>query len=364
MTKHIAIERSLFGKVIDRIILWFTSWSFIILIALDMGIANRQRMSHNNGIAGRGKFTADPDPAIPPHHFFAKGKEYPCRVRHGSATFYDDAMQCIRSCSIKLADHDWNSPFDLELNTGEISLFWNVESFLKLAQLRKQKWGIEYEDYYKSYPLGKVAAIDNLRRNPTSFAELIYHNQTPLLWNSDDGVLGYAKYRVRPFEDIPESGLIAGRDEIEPQNQRVIPGEKRSRNYLKEEFEQRINERGSVKYKLQVQTRKAEPSEDPMIFNSSVVWPEDEFPYRDLGVLEVTQALNWDESNLTTFSFKNLPAGLEIIPAKSIHDYNSLNYMRKKADFAKHARRWAYKVFGMPHEIPDSDNRNSSTIEP
>ena len=363
MPQYVEVNRSALGKVQDRIMLWLSSWMFIWIIALMMGIRSRERMSHNNGIVGRGKFIADPDPEIPPHKFFAKGKEYPCRIRHASATFYDDAMQCIRSCSIKLADSDWESPFDLECNTGQISLFWNVASFMKLAKMREQKWGVEYEHYYKFYPVGKEAAIDNLRRNPESFAHMVYHNQTPLLWNSDDGVKGYAKYRVIPYEPVLESGIISGRDVLEPENQRIIPGETRTRNYLKEEYEDRVRYSGPVRYKLQVQIRPAEPDEDPEIFNSSVPWPEDEFPYRDLGVFEVNETLDWDESNMTTFSFANMPKGLGVIPAYSIYDYNSLNYMRLKADFAKRARRFAYKLKGMPQEIPDSDLRNSSTID-
>ncbi len=362
MAQRIAVNRSVAGRVLDRFALWFIANGFVLLIALAMGLRHRQRMSHNNGIAARGRFIADPDQEIPPHRFFAAGNRYPCRIRHASATFYDDAMQCIRSCSVKLADSRWESPFDLELNTGKISLFWNVASFVKLATLRQQQWGVEYENYYKQYPIGKEAAIDNLRRNPDSFAHLRYYNQTPLLWISDDGTRHYAKYRIIPFEDIDETGMISGRDVLEPQNQRVIPGETRTRNYLKEEYEQRVRDDGPVRYRLQVQTRIAIEDEDPVIFNSSVHWPETEFPFRDLGTIEIIETLDWDESNLTTFSFANLPDGLGIIPSKSIYDFNSLNYMRLKADKAKRARLFAYRLFGMPEEIPDSDNRNSSTI--
>jgi hypothetical protein len=55
-----------------------------------------------------------------------------------------------------------------------------------------------------------------------------------------------------------------------------------------------------------------------------------------------------------------MPKRLGVIPAKSIYDYNSLNYMRKHIDFAKRIRLWAYKVKGLPPEIPDDDFRNSS----
>ena len=120
-------------------------------------------MSHNNGIAAKGTFTFDLDPAIPSHPFLEQGKKITCQVRHAMATFYDDAMAAIRSLSIKLSDQPYESPFDMNLNTGSISLFWNAASFLKLAKMRRQKWGIEYQDYYKKYPIGKTSIASLMR---------------------------------------------------------------------------------------------------------------------------------------------------------------------------------------------------------
>jgi hypothetical protein len=61
---------------------------------------------------------------------------------------------------------------------------------------------------------------------------------------------------------------------------------------------------------------------------------------------------------LTSFSLKNMPKTLGMIRAKSIYDYNSLNYMRAKTEVARKARRLSYRVFGMVPPIPDNDNRN------
>ena len=87
---------------------------------------------------------------------------------------------------------------------------------------------------------------------------------------------------------------------------------------------------------------------------------KEEFPWRNLGVIEITETLDWRESLMTTFSFRNLPRSLGVIPARSVFDYNSLNYMRKNVDFAKRVRLFAYKVKGLPPEIPDDDFRNAS----
>jgi len=365
------VRRWWISRVADRMELWFCSRLFSGLIGLGMGLRSRERMSHNNGIVVRGKFRADPDPSLPPHHIFASGTSYDCRIRHAAATFYDDAMAAIRSCSIKLADSQWKSPFDLELNTGTITLFWNARSFLRLAKQRLERYGVEYGEYYKLYPVGKDAARRTLRRNPTSFSNLKYYSKTPLFYKSDNGVTYYAKYRVIPFEEVEETGIVekGSPQWVEPENQRIDPvADNPSRNYLKEEFEELVQNRmamdNPVKYRLQVQLRKKKKGEDPRIFNCCIDWPmpgeTEAFPWRDLGVFELHETLNWEESLKTTFSFNNLPKSLGVIPAKSMYDYNSLNYMRKHIDSAKRMRLWAYKVKGVPPEIPDDDYRNSS----
>lgn len=356
-------KRSAIGRWLDKVQLIITAKVFGFMIAIGAGLMLRQRMSHNNGIAARGTFTFDVDPNIPAHEFLQSGKVLPCQVRHAAATFYDDAMSVIRSLSIKMSDQSFKSPWDMNLNTGSISLFWNAASFLKLAALRKQKYGIEYAELYKNYPIAKQGAIETMRRNPKSFSDLTYYAKTPYQFVGLDGKQRYAKYRAIPFNpDTEETGIIGERERLEPENQRIIPGEKRSRNYLKNELVRRLT-RGPVKYVYQIQLRDAEPDEHQTIFNCCIDWDENDFPWRTIGVIELNAMMDWNESNVLGFGIENMPKGLGIIPATSIYDYNSLNYMRAKTEIARKARLFAYKIVGMPKEIPENDNRNSSTIE-
>jgi arachidonate 5-lipoxygenase len=355
-------RRTLLGRWVDKAQLFLTAHAFGLAIALTMGLKTRERMSHNNGIGAKGNFTFDLDPEIPSHSFFEQGKVMPCQVRHAMATFYDDAMSAIRSLSIKLSEHYYESPFDMNLNTGSISLFWNAASFLKLATMRRQKWGIEYQDYYKKYPIGREGAVQTLRRNPTSFANLTYYAKTPFNFVGNDGIQRYAKYRAIPYDpDTKESGMIPERDKLEPENQRVIPGERRTRNYLKNELTKRL-QKEKVKYWYQIQIRDAEENQNETIFNCCVDWDEEKYPWRNLGVIELNEIMDWDSSNKIGFGVSNMPKGLDCIPAKSIYDYNSLNYMRARTEIARKARLFGYKIFGKPVEIPENDNRNSSTI--
>ena len=136
------------GRAFDKAQLWLYAKLFALMLVLFICLPKRQRMSHNNGIAGSGAIRIVDDPQFPAHPFFAAGKVYPCRIRHASATFLDDAMNCIRSLSIKFSDDHLRSPFDIEMNSGVQSLFWSAVSFLKFAKSRQEKWGVEYPDYY------------------------------------------------------------------------------------------------------------------------------------------------------------------------------------------------------------------------
>ena len=361
MAKKQSLLASIYKRIKEffaKIYLWIFSNFFTWIIVLTLSLTKRKRMSHDNGIGATGKITIVKNPTFPPHKFFSPGRVFDARIRHASATFLDDAMNCIRSMSIKFSRHHIKSEFDIEMNTGEISLFWSAYSFFKFAQLRQEKYGVEYIKYYKKYPEGLTGAQVALRRNPNSFHDLRYYAKTPFRFEGSDNIKRYAKYRVRPFEDIPETGIMKDPSDVDTGNQRILPHETRGRNYLKEEYEERVKTKGA-KYIMQIQTRMAQDDDDPEIFNNMVPWDEKAFPWHDLAIIEIDETLDWIESTKSCFSLNNMPKSLGIIPAKSIYDYNSLNYMRAHSETARRARLLSYKLFGYPKEIPNNDDRNS-----
>lgn len=346
-------------RAFDKLVLWLYVKAFSLMLAVFLCFPKRQRMSHNNGIAAAGSLRIVDDPAFPPNDFFAPGRRFPVRIRHASATFLDDAMNCIRSLSIKFSDHHFRSPFDIEMNTGETSLFWSAVSFLKFAKLRQEKYGIEYRDYNRLYPDGLAGSQKAGRRHATSFLHLHYYSKTPFLYLGSDGIRRYAKYRAVAADGTPESGIETDPSEWDQCNQRILPHETRGRNYLKHEYEDRVRREGA-RYLLQIQTRPASEDEDPEVFNNMVLWDEAAFPWHDLAVMTIDRVLDWRESTLTTFSVNNMPKTLGVLPATSIFDYNSLNYLRAHSEIARRARLLSYRVFGMVPPIPDNDNRNIS----
>ncbi len=343
----------------NKFVLKITSVALGVGLAVFLSFPKRYRMSHNNGVAAKGSVRIVDDPSFPEHDFFEAGRTFPCRVRHASATFLDDAMNCIRSFSIKFSDHHWNSPLDIEMNTGVINLFWSASSFLKFAKLRKQQWGVEYHDYYRLYPQGLEGAKLSLRRDPSSFHNLRYQALTAFKFIGKDAVLRYAKYRTMPLDKAPETGIDPNLSDWDTCNQRISNAETRGRNYLKDEYKQRIAN-GGAEYLMQIQLRIAKDDDSPEVFNNMKPWDEVIYPWQDLAIVEIKETLDWIESLKTSFSLNHMPKNLGIIPSKSIYDYNSLNYLRAHSEIARKARLLSYRVFGYPPEIPDDDNRNVS----
>lgn len=107
----------------------------VSLIAL-RALLNRHRMSHHNGIVGRGRIRIVDDLAIPDTDFFRPGREFPCRLRHASISFMDDATMVVRGASLKFADADIDSPLDLLMNGGVTAPFWNMHTFAQFMFAR------------------------------------------------------------------------------------------------------------------------------------------------------------------------------------------------------------------------------------
>jgi len=342
----------------DRFVLWSVSVSFGLFVGVYLGLIRRRRMSHNSGVAGAGRIKVVQDQSFPPHPFFAPGREFTARVRHASAGFLDDGMLLVRAMAIKFNDAPVDSPLDIELNNGR-SLFWTTRNFLEFVKMRRNDRGQCYSEWYEKYPEGRAAAQDSLAFEPSSYHTLEYTSQCPNLWIGSDGVKRYACYRVIP-KDLEVESLRNSEEEIGhfDGDQRVkSEGEPKDRNYLKTEYRARVA-KGPVQYRLQVQTRQAQENEDLEIFNSNKRWDETEFPWHDLAEITIERTFDYEEGQSMWFSLAHHPPGLGIIPAKSIDDPNSINYMRVKSDTAKRMRMWAEKRRGVQPLIANAGPRN------
>jgi arachidonate 5-lipoxygenase len=340
------------SKVLKKAQLWLYSYGYAGLLIVVVSFWQRVRMSHNNGTTATGRIKIVDAPAFPEHDFLTAGREFACRLRHASVSYDDDTVIQVRAASLKFAESRYDSPLDLEMNTGTISLFWTARNFLEFFSTQEMVNDLAFSRFYDKYPLGLAAAKDGIRKYPETFAQMYYHAQTAQLFLGKDGVKRYCKFRLIPEDRGPETGLIPLSELEDRWVEVAAPGEPRSQNYLKEEFAERVK-RGPVVYHLQIQLHTPSPDDSPEILSCSVAWDEATHPFMDVATVEVDTLLSLDENNLMRFAVDHCPPSLGVLPAESIDDYNSINYMRAASASAKSARLFFYKIFGMPKPVPD-----------
>lgn len=345
-----------------RFQLWLYAWFYVSSIAA-LSASRRARMSHNNGILGRGTIRIVDNPEFPECDFFEPGREFSCRLRHATVSFVDDAMMTVRGASLKFADSEFKSPLDLEMNTGKVTFFWSCRNFIHFAFDRRMKGapsGVGFRKYYERYPRGMIGAQVGFKRNPTSFAQMYYYSQTPMEFHAKDGKPRYVKFRLIPDDRGEDSGIIDASVYNSPDtlmDQRIFEGETRGRNYLKDEWRERV-QGGGAKYHLQMQLHEASPDDTDEIFNSNEEWDPETHPFMDVATVTINEVLPFRDQVYTRYFIGHLPKSVSIFKAKDVDDYNSLNYMRIRSGLPRRVRVLSTKIFGLPKEYADDGPRN------
>jgi arachidonate 5-lipoxygenase len=248
-----------------------------------------RRATHLRGIGLRGTLRVVRKPGFPAHDFFQAGREFRCRMRHANASFYDDASVQVRAWSLKFADSDFSSPFDLLMNMGVMQAFWSLRSFMAFVDGRigtsEGNWESQRE-WLRRWPGYFVGIIESVRARPASWAELIYRTSIVYPFRGLDGRQQWAKYRWR---------LVGG----------------------------------PVEYLLQIQLREFEEERDTwQFFNSARVWDPRVYPWRDLADVTVDEALPDEVTDRMAFWLGHQPENLGLTNCYSVVDYRSLAYAR------------------------------------
>jgi arachidonate 5-lipoxygenase len=106
---------------------------------------------------------------------------------------------------------------------------------------------------------------------------------------------------------------------------------------------------------LQIQWHDVQPNDPDVIRNPLEPWDESTHPWVDLATVEITELLSYADQDYMAFEVTNLPKCMSLLPAKSMQDYNSLNYMRKFAIYSIYARWFFTRLFGRPKPYKDTD---------
>ena len=332
----------------------------IVLITLN-SIFTRERMSHENGLTVRGRVRIHDDADIPKNAFFKPGDVFPCRMRHASVSFLDDAALVVRAASIKFSDQNITSPFDMLMNNGNTTPFWNMDTFWQFMRSRMKGGRAALIDYFRRNPRCYMNVRDAVRRDPESFANLFYYSQIPVEFRAADRKRRYAKFRLIPIDrDEEGDGLPSEEDLRKPWFQEARSREDRGRNYVKDEYRARLKD-GPVQYRFQIQLLDWEDGMDRNYeLNSLYPWDETLYPWRDLAEVKITEAMSHIDGNECIFSLRHLPhKTLRVIPAEGFEDGPSIDYLRHGGWWPRRARLLMYRLFGQKPRIPDERDRTA-----
>ena len=151
-----------------------------------------RRGTHLSGVGAKGSIEVVQRPEFPEHDFFSPGRKFEARFRHANASFTDDAACVVRGASLKFADSDYDSPFDLPMNSGGTAAFYNARTFAQFVKARqnskpdKGDWRAQRE--MMKNPAVYLGTVESVREAPDSYADITYYSKVVFPFRAKDGL--------------------------------------------------------------------------------------------------------------------------------------------------------------------------------
>ncbi|KAM2350617.1 hypothetical protein ACFXTH_005541 [Malus domestica] len=315
----------------------------------------KSRYFHRIGVSGKGTLKIyDNIKGLPDHKIFCPGKSYPVIVRHSnSLSADDDARIDARGAAIRILSDESSesSLFDLTLKTGKAFYARTIADFAT--------WLVcglpAREEYVKRAPHVRDAVWTSLR-HANSYAELHYYSNICRLFRFEDGQEMYVKFKLRPSDE--NIGEEAGKVEpigILPPDTGAIPrndNDTRPLLFLAKDFQSRVNTEG-VRYIFQLQVRPVPHDEAArdIALDCTKPWSESEFPYIDVGEVNINHNLSAEQSEQLDFNPFLRCHEVDVIRASSCSQSASIDHGRSLIyEICQHLRNGAplpeaWKIF-------------------
>lgn len=308
-----------------------------------------RRSTHVVGTAARGTFTVVADLDCPENDFFRAGDTFPAVVRFSNVTWRDQAAMDVRGCALRLALPGEVSPFDMGMNTGSVS---PVENVVEFGAFVLSKWlpvsvaaAVMRGSWRK-----REDAVMGMRRAPTCYSTLRYYSQTVRLWVDAADVRHLVRYRLIPEDPaVKETGLPDARDYERLWDRQRRPDETRSSDYLTHELQRRLEGARSLRFRFQAQFHRPRAGDGTHWYNSTMAWPEESHPWRDLALVQLDTPLTDSECERLEFNAGSHPHSLGVPLSPDARDYRSLADSERRIIRKLQAlRRWRVGAFGLP----------------
>ncbi|XWS73491.1 hypothetical protein CRYUN_Cryun02cG0133800 [Craigia yunnanensis] len=293
----------------------------------------KSRYFHRIGVGGNGFLKIyDKIEGFPNHQIFHPGKSYRVVVRHSnSLSADDDARIDARGAAVRILSdevHDNTSLLDLTLKTGKAFYARTIADFATwlVCGLSAR------EEHVKRVPHVRDAVWMSLRQ-ANSYAELHYYSNFVRLFRFAGGEEMYVKFKLRPYnESISEdSGKVEPTGILPPETGAIPRDEKDTRPllFLAEDFQRRVNS-GGVRYIFQLQIRPVPQDEATrdIALDCTKPWDETEFPYINLGEINIEQNLTMEEVEALEFNPFVRCHEVDVIRASTSYQSASIDHGR------------------------------------
>ncbi|CAB4312074.1 unnamed protein product [Prunus armeniaca] len=267
----------------------------------------KSRYFHRIGVSGKGYLKIyDNIKGLPDHKIFCPGKSYPVIIRHSnSLSADDDARIDARGAAIRILSDETNDSalFDLTLKTGKAFYARTIADFATwlVCGLAAR------EEYVKRAPHVRDAVWTSLR-HANSYAELHYYSNICRLFRFTDGQEMYVKFKLKPSDEniSEEAGKVEPIGILPPDTGAIPRDDKDTRPllFLAKDFKSRVNDQGGVRYVFQLQVRPVPHDESArdIALDCTKPWNDAEFPYIDVGEININQMLSAEESEQLDFN--------------------------------------------------------------
>ena len=147
------------------------------------------------------------------------------------------------------------------MNTGTAGVFENFPTFCMAGQASKAIENGDIESYQKwllARPSNYYNLAESLVRAPTSYLDLHYYSQFPLLLTDSRGQEHFCKFRLVPEEEGDKfyESLLDERQQRNLWDVKADVDDPRSVNYLQKELSERVAKENGAKMLLQVMTKR------------------------------------------------------------------------------------------------------------
>uniref|UniRef100_A0A2N9HH20 Carrier domain-containing protein n=1 Tax=Fagus sylvatica TaxID=28930 RepID=A0A2N9HH20_FAGSY len=294
----------------------------------------KARYFHRIGASGKGYLKIyDNIKGLPDHKIFCPGNSYPVIIRHSNClSADDDARKDPRGAAIRiLSDKSGgDSPLlDLTLKTGNAFHARTIADFATWLVC-----GIAArEEYVKRVPHVRDANWTSLRQ-ADSYAELHYYSNICRLFRFTDGQEMYVKFKLRPYDETisEDSGKVEPIGILPPETGAIPRDENDTRPllFLAEDFQRRMNSPDGLRYIFQLQVRPVPPDESTreIALDCTKPWDEADFPYIDIGEINIEQKLSKEESDGLEFNPFLRCHEVDVIRASSCFQSASMDHGR------------------------------------